>query len=169
MMQYNQHRWRKSQGRECATSQGWKGVVEGGEEHPRGEGTRLRVAGSLQEACWGIEEGSRPHREFSMGERQSRENGFGGSTHVIESVVGPSVPHTGECPPPIYLAGNYSIEFDGRRTPTRSRGAARRPVLRRSRDRAVGTLPGIAARIPLLSPITNYWSDVWVIDELVCR
>jgi hypothetical protein len=70
--------------------------VEGVEEHLHGEGTRLRVVGSLQEACWGIEEGTQPHREFSVGECQSRANGFGGSTHVIKNDVGPSVPHTGE-------------------------------------------------------------------------
>ena len=30
----------------------------------------------------------------------------------------------------------------------------------------MGTPPEIAACIPLVIPVTKFWSDVWVIDEL---
>lgn len=93
--------------------------------------------------------------------------GIRGSTHLIKHIVCLPAPHVGRRPPLVYLAGNYSVEFDRRRTPTRSGRTVRGPVLRSSGNRAMEPLPGRAARIPPLSPVTKCWSDVWIIDKLV--
>ena len=87
----------------------------------------------------------------------------GDETYVINHVL--PVPYVGRCPPLIYLAGNYSIELDRRGIP--SRRAMGRSVPRRGGNRAMCSPPGITVCPPLFSPVTNYWSDMWIIDELM--
>ena len=83
-----------------------------------------------------------------------------GGTYVIEHTVGLPASYAGRCLPLIYLAGNYSIEPNRRRS-SKWRGV-RRSALGRSGNRAMHSpCP------PLLSPIANYWSDMWFVDELV--
>lgn len=86
-------------------------------------------------------------------------------TYVIEHIVGLPMSHIGGCPPLIHSAGNYGIELDGRRTPGRC--AMRRSIFRCSGNRGVHLSLGSMARLPPFSPITNHWSDMWIVHELM--
>lgn len=87
--------------------------------------------------------------------------GIGGTTHVTRRVVGLPAPYVGRSAPLFYISGGYSVEFD-----RWSVGAVKRPASGCSRNRVMKLLLGVAWGPPPPSPVTNPWTDVWVIDKL---